>query len=216
MKAVVFDFDGVIVRSMEQHADAYAAVLNPHGARIVRRDVLLREGARSETIIRDLMGDAGIVPTDAEVDQWALDKQAEFHSHGTPGTYPGAEAVLEQVWARPVQTAIVTGTRRGNLDTLIPNLAPRFDALVTQESYKNDKPHPEPYLTAAALLGVAPADCICVENAIRGIQSAKAAGYGHVIGITTTVSADDLATASPDQIVANHDELATALADALA
>lgn len=214
MKAIVFDFDGVIVRSIEQHAEAYKRVLDPHGANVEPRDVLLREGARSETIIRDLMADAGITPSDADVNAWAEEKQHLFKEMGDPPLYPDARAMLEAAWATGAKTAIVTGTRRTNLERLIPDLAPRFDALVTQESYDNDKPHPEPYLTAAQMLGVEPSECLGVENAIRGVQSQKAAGYGRVVAITTTVGADDLGPEEPDVLCADHACVTAAIRDA--
>ncbi len=216
MDAVVFDFDGVIVKSIEQHAEAYRLVLEPRGIPVPVRAVLLREGARSETIIRDLAEDAGVELTDDEVAELANDKQAAFRDLGIPGLYPCADQVLRQVWEQGIPTAIVTGTRRTNLEAMIPELIDRFDAVQTQETYNHDKPHPEPYANAAKALGVPPEQCICVENAIRGVQSAKAAGYGHVIAITTTLGADDLEPTEPDEIVADHVELMSALLDACA
>lgn len=216
MEAAVFDFDGVIAKSMEQHAEAYRRVLEPHGVDVPVRQVLLREGARSETVIRDLAGDAGVEFTDDEVKDLADQKQEVFRDLGTPGLYPCADMVLEQVWQQDVPTALVTGTRRSNLELMIPDLHKRFTALQTQETYSHDKPHPEPYLNAAKALGIDPADCLCIENAIRGVESAKAAGYGRIIAITTTLSRDDLEPAGPDEIVTDHTELMSAVLDALA
>jgi sugar-phosphatase len=53
------------------------------------------------------------------------------------------------------------------------------------------KPHPEPYLKGAELLGFKPADCLVIEDAPAGIQSARAGGM-KVIGITSTYKADAL------------------------
>lgn len=213
-RAIVFDFDGVIVQSIEQHADAYATVLNPRGASVERRDVLLREGARSETIIRDLMGDAGIELSDAEVDELANRKQEAFRAMGAPSLYPDAEAMLEAAWATGAKTAIVTGTRRTNLESLIPDLLPRFDAVISQESYSHDKPHPEPYLTAAAKLKVSASACIGVENAIRGVESLHAAEYGRILAITTTLAAADLEPTAPDVLCPDHAAVTAAIREA--
>jgi beta-phosphoglucomutase len=216
MDAVVFDFDGVIVKSIEQHAEAYRRVLEPMGIPVPQRAVLLSEGARSETIILELARDAGRTLGDLEVTRLANEKQQVFRDMGTPGLYPCVEMVLRQIWEQDIPTAIVTGTRRDNLEAMIPNLVNKFTTLQTQESYNHDKPHPEPYLNAATALGIDPANCICVENAIRGIQSAKAAGYGHVVGITTTLDAATLQTAHPDIIVPDHVALMSELLQAIA
>lgn len=196
MKGIVFDFDGVIAKSMELHAEAYRRVLAGR-AEFTDREVFLREGARSETILRDLCPSL----TDDEVAALAKEKQRLFVGGPQVAMYPGALEMLEAIQAR-VPTGLVTGTRRTNLEALIPDHLPHFTAVMSQESYQKDKPHPEPYQRAAEAMSIDPADLVCVENAIRGIQSATAAGYGHVVGITTTVTAQDLQQA--DFVATNH------------
>ncbi len=197
----MFDFDGVLCQSMEQHAEAYRRVLEPFGVRVADQDVFEHEGARSETILRDLLG--AKARDGQNMRALADEKQRIFLALGKPPVYPGAEAALE---AATGPRGLVTGTRRANLEALVPAWVPRFDAIMTQESYTHDKPHPEPYARAAEALGVDPATCMAVENAVRGIQSAKAAGYGRVVAITTTMPANALAEA--DCVVESHAALA--------
>lgn len=203
----MFDFDGVICASMAQHAEAYRRLLAPHGITVSDRDVYLLEGARSESIIVDLGDRHGIDLSDGAA-ALADEKQRIFRDLGMPALYPGAQEMVRAVQADH-PTAVVTGTRRENLERLIPDLLPRFDAVLAQDAYTHDKPHPEPYANAAAALGVPAARCIALENAIRGVQSARAAGYGHVIAITTTLDASDLHEA--DTIIGEHGELAAVL-----
>lgn len=66
--------------------------------------------------------------------------------------------------------------------------------LVTSDDVTNGKPHPEPYLKGAARLGVNPADCLVVEDAPAGIQSARTAGM-KVIGMASTYPVDVLRSA---------------------
>lgn len=195
MDGVVFDFDGVLCRSMEQHAKAYRRVL---AGRVEVQDeqVFRLEGARSETILRDLCPDL----SDVEVKTLALEKQEVFRALGDPPLYDGAQGLIEAVAGR-VPVALVTGTRRENLERLIPDLLPRFAAVMSQESYARDKPHPEPYQKAAEALCIDPERLVCVENAVRGVESARAAGYGAVIAITTTMPAEAL---DADQVVPDH------------
>ena len=63
--------------------------------------------------------------------------------------------------------------------------------LVTADDVTNGKPHPEPYLKGAEGLGLTPAECLVIEDAPAGIQSARAGGM-KVIGITSTYAAVDI------------------------
>jgi sugar-phosphatase len=63
--------------------------------------------------------------------------------------------------------------------------------LVTADDVAHGKPHPEPYLKGAKLLGLPPADCLVIEDAPAGIQSARAGGM-KVIGIASTYAASAL------------------------
>jgi sugar-phosphatase len=63
--------------------------------------------------------------------------------------------------------------------------------LVTADDVANGKPHPEPYLKGAELMGVKPADCLVIEDAPAGIQAARAGGM-KVIGMTSTYPATRL------------------------
>lgn len=210
MDGVVFDFDGVIADSMPKHAQAYREVLAPLGVDVTDAAVFAREGARSETIIRDLCAHAGVDPGD--VAALADAKQRAFKRLGEVHLYPGAADMLAKVQDM-VPMGLVTGTRRSNLNRLIPDLLPRFAAVMAQEDYTRDKPDPEPYANAAKAMAIPAARLTCVENAVRGIQSAQAAGYGRVIAIATTMPAHALAEA--DVVVANHADLAAALGVAL-
>ncbi len=207
---MVFDFDGVICDSMGQHAQAYRDLLRPFDIPVGDRQIYLLEGARSESIIQDLADAAGVMLD--SVAGLADEKQRLFREAGAPELFAGAADMVRAIQARTA-TGVVTGTRRENLARLIPDLVDAFGAVLSQESYAHDKPHPEPYARAAAALGRDPADCIAVENAIRGVQSAKAAGYGMVIAITTTLEPSDLAEA--DLIVPDHEALLAALMDRL-
>lgn len=204
MHGVVLDFDGVLVRSMELHAEAYRRVLAPYGLAPTDRDVFLLEGARSETLIRDLLERAGRPLAADEIARLAEEKQAIFASLGTPARYPGAPLMVLRIRAAVDRLGLVTGTRRENVDRLIADLVPRFDAILAQDAYTKDKPDPEPYERAARAIGLAPAECAALENAVRGVQSARAAGYAFVVGITTTLGADELVEAGAHVVVETH------------
>ncbi len=146
----------------------------------------------------------------------ARQKQQTYLDLGRPSCYEGAAAFVRGVRDAAGRLALVTGTRRENLDLLIPELLPLFDEVLAQDAYTHDKPHPEPYANAAKRLGTPPGACVAVENAVRGVQSARAAGYAQVIGICTTMPARRLDEAGAHETVEDHDGALAAVRRALA
>jgi beta-phosphoglucomutase-like phosphatase (HAD superfamily) len=90
---------------------------------------------------------------------------------------PGAPELLAECVAAEMPCVLVTMSWRRLADALIA-AAPTgsFAASVTGDEVSNGKPHPEPYLAAAALLGVDPAECVAIEDSPTGVASALAAG----------------------------------------
>lgn len=90
---------------------------------------------------------------------------------------PGARELLLECVARGIPCALVTMSWTALADVLLEALPPAtFTAVVTGDLVTHGKPHPEPYLRAAELLGVAPGDCIALEDSGTGARSATAAG----------------------------------------
>lgn len=96
-------------------------------------------------------------------------------------TVPVKEGALEflmELKARSIPTAVATSSRSphafGHLGRA--ELLSMFDTIVTRDDVVHPKPHPEPYLTAAARLGVAPGRCVALEDSHSGVRAAHAAG----------------------------------------
>jgi len=90
----------------------------------------------------------------------------------------GVSEMLGELKARRIPIAVATSSRAphalGHLGTA--GLLDLFQAVVTRDDVVNPKPHPEPYLTAARHLGIAPGRCIAVEDSHAGVRAAHAAG----------------------------------------
>jgi HAD superfamily hydrolase (TIGR01509 family) len=99
---------------------------------------------------------------------------------------------------------LVTSAYRAEVDPVldVTGLRSVFTAIVSLDDVTNGKPHPEPYLRAAELLGVSAAELIVLEDTDAGIESAKAAG-AYVVALTRTLGADRLANA--DELVERID-----------
>ncbi|MGV3491435.1 MAG: HAD family hydrolase [Devosia sp.] len=91
----------------------------------------------------------------------------------------GVTELLDELKARRIPTAVATSSRSnhalGHLNAA--GLLSRFAAVVTRDDVTNPKPHPEPYLMAANLLGMQPSRCIAVEDSHAGVRAAHAAGF---------------------------------------
>jgi HAD superfamily hydrolase (TIGR01509 family) len=140
-------------------ADAHALVGNP----------LLVSG--------EIIRDRGKVPLSAEeiVEQLLDGVVARVLEH-VPFR-PGARELLDDLAASGVPCALVTMSYRRFAAAVVDALPPgRFATVVAGDEVTHGKPHPEPYLTAAARLGVDPAGCVAIEDSPTGVASAVAAG----------------------------------------
>jgi len=119
---------------------------------------------------------------------------------------PGAEGLLKDLKRHGFRLAIGSSAPPENLNIFWDRLSlvQWFDARVTKEEVTRSKPAPETFLKAAEKLGLAPACCAVVEDAVPGVQAGKAAGMP-VVAITTTRQREDLAQA--DRIVDRLSEL---------
>ncbi|MEA3201667.1 MAG: beta-phosphoglucomutase [Thermoplasmata archaeon] len=210
LRAVIFDVDGILVKSMENHAAAYQKVFAEIGVAIEAREVYANEGRRSPEVIASLAQERGLDLSPAKLDAMNHAKQAAFYAFGPAPLYPGVQALLEKLAAHGLRLAAVTGTNRANVEHHLGALAKLFDVIVTADDVARTKPDPEPYLAALAKLGLRADECIVVENAPLGVKSGRAAGL-RVIGVTTTNPADVLRKAGADRIVPTTAEAWSAL-----
>ncbi len=96
---------------------------------------------------------------------------------------PGAARLLAELSAHDVPTALVSASHRRIIDRVLKSLGPEHFALtVAGDEVPRTKPHPAPYLAAAAGLGADPARCAVVEDTATGVAAAEAAGC-HVVAV---------------------------------
>jgi len=105
-----------------------------------------------------------------------LDGVIERVQHAVPWR-PGARELLAELNRAGIPTALVTMSWRRFADAVVSALPEgSFNVVITGDSVTNGKPHPEPYLAAAAALGVRPEHCVAIEDSPTGVRSAVAAG----------------------------------------
>jgi len=176
-KGVLFDLDGVLADSTPAVARVWTIWANRHGfdaEETVRR----AHGRPSLATIRELLPNADYASENAAVERMEIDDLDGIVA--LPGAAELLRALPADRW-----TIVTSCTRPLALVRLRAAGLPIPANLVTSNDITNGKPHPEPYLKGAEILGFAPEDCVVIEDAPAGIRAGKAAG-ARVIALQTT------------------------------
>jgi HAD superfamily hydrolase (TIGR01509 family) len=208
--AVLWDLDGTLVDTepywiesefeiVEQHGGTWS---HDHAMHLVGND-LLDSG-------RYIHEHSGISLEPAEIVEGLLDRVTARMGRTLPWR-PGARELLAELRARGVRCALVTMSYRRFVAPILDALpAGTFEVVVTGDAVSQGKPHPEPYLKAAAILGVDPAATVAIEDSNTGARSAEAAGctvlvvpnHVPVLPGDRRVLVDTLAGMTPDDLPA--------------
>ena len=184
--ALIFDMDGVMVDSNPVHREAWVAFNRRYGLETTPAMLERMYGKRNDEIIRDYFGD-GLRPQEVAARSRAKEEMYRemAGSRIEQMLVPGLRAFLDRYGAAPM--AVASNAEPENVAFVLDRagLRPYFRAVVDGHQAIHPKPHPDIYLRAAALLEVAPANCIVIEDSPTGVAAAKAAGM-RVIGIRTT------------------------------
>ncbi|CAI1565251.1 sugar phosphatase [Serratia sp. TSA_198.1] len=211
-KGFLFDLDGTLVDSLPAVERAWVNWAKRRG--INPQDVLdFIHGKQAITSLRHFM------PGESEAaiqQEFLLLEQVEAQDTDGVTALPGAAALLARLNALDIPWAIVTSgsipvaTARRNAGGL-----PQPEVFITAEQVKHGKPQPDAYLLGAERLGLAPQDCVVVEDAAAGILSGLAAGC-QVIAVNAPADAPkldqvDLLLSSLEQIAVRKTEQGAAI-----
>jgi HAD superfamily hydrolase (TIGR01509 family) len=183
--AVLFDMDGTLVDSEPYWMRAEHEIVAEHGATWTHEDAL---GAVGQALLTtgSMLRDAGVPLEPAEIVTWLVDRVNEQLREMVPWR-PGVLELLEDLRAASIPCAIVTMSYRSQAQVVADGApAGTFVHLVTGDEVVYGKPHPEPYLVAAGLLGVPPEQCVAIEDSGPGITSALASG-ARTLGVPAEV-----------------------------
>jgi HAD superfamily hydrolase (TIGR01509 family) len=174
--AVLFDLDGTLIDTEPYWMAEERALAAAFGGSWSTEQAVSCIGNPLPVSAGRLRDEAGVgLPVEEIVDRLLDGVVAKVRSH-VPWQ-PGARELLAALVASGTPTALVTMSYRRLADAVLADLpSGTFGAVVTGDEVRRGKPHPEPYLTAAARLGVEPARCLVVEDSPNGIRSGLAAG----------------------------------------
>ncbi len=186
MRAVIFDFDGVIANSEPVHEAAIRAALRDLGlaAAATWTDWSRYVGHGDREAFRRMLADAGMEPlfTPDLLGRFKAQKKVRFEERlatDPPPAYPGSAELIRAAAAAPgLAIAVCSGSRPHEILPILRRLEveglPR--AITTADDVANTKPDPEPYSLSARRLGLSPADCVAIEDTPVGVSAARAAG----------------------------------------
>jgi HAD superfamily hydrolase (TIGR01509 family) len=176
--AVLFDLDGLLVDSEPFWFEAERAVMAKLGGEWGEADQQALIGGSLDRTVSYLLAKATHpeLASPEQVARWLLDGMAGLIlSRGLP-LRPGAGELLAEVAGAGIPHGLVTSSVRQIMDAALAVTGISFPITVCAEDVSRTKPDPEPYLTAAAALGLPPAACVVLEDSPNGVAAARAAG----------------------------------------
>jgi beta-phosphoglucomutase len=179
-KGVIWDLDGTLVNTSELHLAAWSKIMQEHGKPFSYDDFARTFGRRNPEILAILFGDSLDA---ARVDELGDRKEDYFRAaareRGVP-LLPGALKIVQELDKQGWKQAIGSSAPRANIVFLLEaaGLTPYISGIVAMEDTQQGKPDPEVFLKAAGRLGIPPGWCVVVEDAVFGVQAAKAGGMG--------------------------------------
>src|SRR5262245_56137264 len=185
--AVIWDLDGTLIDSSAYHWEAWQTVMAVENFTLTHEQYVADFGKRNDEILR---GRLGADLSDEFIARVSLAKEEAYRrlvrAKGLQ-LLPGAGYWLERFKADGWLQALGTSAPRGNIDAVFAALGIEkfFDAAISSEEVKAGKPEPDVFLVAAEKMGVAPDDCIVIEDAPAGLEAARRAGMKS-IGVLTT------------------------------
>jgi beta-phosphoglucomutase family hydrolase len=227
--AVLFDLDGVITSTADQHFTAWKQMFdeflasreggtfersdyNKHVDGVPRfdgvrnflrsRGVLLEEGRIDDNLQRETVHGLGNRKN-------ALVNRIIEEQGVTP--YEGTVRLLRQLHARGVRCAVVSSSRNTRTVLEAAGLSDMFDARVDGEVASEQglagKPAPDTFLAAAETLGVPPERAVVIEDALSGVAAGRAGGFGLVVGVDRVGQREALLGHGADVVVDDLEEL---------
>jgi len=196
IRAVIFDFDGVLADTEELHYLSYQKVLKPMGLGFTYEEYAARYMAfDSFGCMKQRASDQGRFTEDGEVHSWVSAKNDAYQDIVATAEIPPLPGAVEAVTFAASQgpVAVCTGAVLQDVDGLLDGfgLKPFLSAIVTADDVAVSKPDPESYALACSRLNKAPEFCLAIEDTPGGLQSAKGAGC-QTLGVTTTHTAEEL------------------------
>jgi HAD superfamily hydrolase (TIGR01509 family) len=178
--AVLLDMDGLLVATEHVWFEVESAMVSGLGGSWGAADQALLVGGPLERTVEHMLATLprnGSTPDAAGLRTRLLDGMVARLRRGPVEWMPGAQRLLAEIAAADVPRALVSSSRRPVVDAVLDAIGRELlPVTVSGDDVQRTKPHPDPYLLAARLLGVDPGACVALEDSATGATSARAAG----------------------------------------
>jgi len=189
MRAVFFDMDGLLVDTEKVWLEIETEVVARLGGRWGPEHQTHLIGGSMERTVDYMLAVTGADVRAGTVRDWMVSGMIRRLSGGVE-VLPGALELLDALRDEGVPVALVTSSLREIADAVLKGVGrDRFDVIVTADDVLRTKPDPEPYLTAAGVLGVEPVHCVVLEDSPTGVAAATAAGCA-VVAVPSLLPVD--------------------------
>jgi beta-phosphoglucomutase family hydrolase len=174
IKAIIFDFDGLMVDSEPAHYHAFKKALKGYEVRFLWKDHMRYLGISDKEMCEGLVKEHHLELTPSEL----MKKKDKAFLRVLQKIRPmtGLSRLLKRI--RAYKKAVASGSHKKEIQIVLRNLGllDKFDIVVSSDEVKKGKPAPDLFLLAAKKLGVKPSECLVLEDAANGVVAAKAAG----------------------------------------
>ncbi|MFF0812319.1 HAD family hydrolase [Streptomyces albogriseolus] len=203
-RALLFDNDGTLVSSLDSVNRCWTRWAVEYGLTAEDFARIELHGRPAAEIAADLLPAPVVPQAVARIEELEVEDVAD----GGVGLLPGTKDFLAGLPAE--RWAVVTSATRRLAEARLGAVGILPKTLVAADDITRGKPDPEPYLLAARMLGVTPADCVVFEDAPAGLQAGRAAGMT-TVALTTTHRAEEL---TADLVVKDLSALSALVTDA--
>ncbi|MEU0616608.1 HAD family hydrolase [Streptomyces albogriseolus] len=203
-RALLFDNDGTLVSSLDSVNRCWTRWAVEYGLTAEDFARIELHGRPAAEIAADLLPAPVVPQAVARIEELEVEDVAD----GGVGLLPGTKDFLAGLPAE--RWAVVTSATRRLAEARLGAVGILPKTLVAADDITRGKPDPEPYLLAARMLGVAPADCVVFEDAPAGLQAGRAAGMT-TVALATTHRAEEL---TADLVVKDLSALSALVTDA--
>ncbi len=184
IQAVIFDHDGTLVDSEGRHYELWQEVLSPYDIDFTAEEYIKEHSGIPTIKNAEILISKYSLPLTAQALYDLKDVMVEQSVTGKAfELLPDVLETMESFQAHKLDMAIATGAgfREVNSSVNAHGFDRYIQCFATSEEVAKGKPAPDVYLLAAKKLGVAPANCIAIEDSNNGLQSAIAAGIPCVV-----------------------------------
>jgi len=195
LKAIIFDMDGVLVKSEGSIVKSFNMVLEKYGVKLNPENKKKFLGRSLRDQLEMMKDDNPEIPKDLSEEQFsreAFKYQLEIMKEKLIPDIVILNLIREAK-ERDIKIAVATSSLKYRAEILLESIGVlnKLDTLVTAEDVKNHKPHPDIFLEASKRINVLPENCVVIEDAVNGIQAANSANMKSVALVTENHPRED-------------------------